>query len=168
MNWGLNAIEWCILNSVSPSQGWAPAPVPIPWIRAWRRAQMFQCFSTNGLGSTQHQLLVFQSTQTHVSAYLNSVDPSHGQSSAATMTQFYAGSMATGVVLWGGCVRSWIRAVDVKCEIVPEKGQSANNISEKKESRKSPYVQSSIASGRTTKIWAQKAMELIIIIFWTN
>ena len=37
-------------------------------------------------------------------------------------------------------------------EIAPEKGQSANNISEKKGSGKSSYVQSSIASGRATKL----------------
>ena len=34
MNWCLNAIEWYIFNGESPSQGWAPAPAPIPWIRA--------------------------------------------------------------------------------------------------------------------------------------
>ena len=34
INWCLNAIEWCIMNNETPFQGWAPAPAPIPWIRA--------------------------------------------------------------------------------------------------------------------------------------
>ena len=34
MNQFLNATECCILNGVAPSQGWAPALAPNPWIRA--------------------------------------------------------------------------------------------------------------------------------------
>ena len=41
MNWYLNAIERCISNGASPSQGCAPASAPTPWTRAGSQTRGF-------------------------------------------------------------------------------------------------------------------------------
>ena len=49
-DWCWNAVECWILNGETPSQGWAPALTPLPWIRARTPPPPSIILSTDDIG----------------------------------------------------------------------------------------------------------------------